>query len=218
MESSLPPWRTFSIFISSTFADMQGERDHLKNVVFPRVEEELQQHRIKLEIVDLRWGVDTTSIAQEDEREASVLKVCLDEIRRCRPFFIGLLLRADASGAWNDRIKPEKRSVFLLVFIIHRLHEHDFRANILCDLLNLKFPEMGSLDLDLSARYSNDAVLGRLDALSNFLAFTYIDLHGLVLHATLQPAVRVPCAEASCGSDIPTGLHGLIPFHGDRLH
>lgn len=23
------PWRTFSIFISSTFADMQAERDHL---------------------------------------------------------------------------------------------------------------------------------------------------------------------------------------------
>jgi tetratricopeptide (TPR) repeat protein len=85
------PWRTFSIFISSTFADMQAERDHLKNVVFPRVEEELQKRRIKLEIVDLRWGVDTTSMAQEDEREANVLKVCLDEIRRCRPFFIGLL-------------------------------------------------------------------------------------------------------------------------------
>jgi len=85
------PWRTFSIFISSTFADMQAERDHLKNVIFPRVEEELQKRRIKLEIVDLRWGVDTTSMAQEDEREANVLKVCLDEIRRCRPFFIGLL-------------------------------------------------------------------------------------------------------------------------------
>jgi hypothetical protein len=81
------PWRTFPIFISSTFADMQAERDHLKNVVFPKVEEELQKRRIKLEIVDLRWGVDTTSIAQEDEREANVLKVCLDEIRRCRPFF-----------------------------------------------------------------------------------------------------------------------------------
>jgi hypothetical protein len=80
------PWRTFSIFISSTFADMQAERDHLKNVVFPKVEEELQQRCIKLEIVDLRWGVDTTSIQQEDEREANVLKVCLDEIRRCRLF------------------------------------------------------------------------------------------------------------------------------------
>jgi len=85
------PWRTFPIFISSTFADMQAERDHLKNIVFPLVEEELQKRRIKLEIVDLRWGVDTTSMAQEDEREANVLKVCLDEIRRCRPFFIGLL-------------------------------------------------------------------------------------------------------------------------------
>jgi tetratricopeptide (TPR) repeat protein len=91
MPQSGVPWRTFPIFISSTFADMQAERDHLKHVVFPLVEEELQKRRIKLEIVDLRWGVDTTSMAQEDEREASVLKVCLDEIRRCRPFFIGLL-------------------------------------------------------------------------------------------------------------------------------
>jgi len=87
----LHPWRTFSIFISSTFADMQAERDYLKQIIFPRIEEELQKRRIKLEIVDLRWGVDTTSIEQEDEREATVLKVCLDEIKRCRPFFIGLL-------------------------------------------------------------------------------------------------------------------------------
>ena len=96
-------WRTFSIFISSTFADMQAERDYLKTYVFPKVEEELQQRRIKLQIVDLRWGVDTTSIAQEDEREATVLKVCLDEIKRCRPFFIGLL--GDRYG-W---VPPQKR-------------------------------------------------------------------------------------------------------------
>lgn len=89
--TELHPWRTFSIFISSTFADMQAERDYLKQIVFPRVEEELKKRRIKLEIVDLRWGLDTTSIVQEDEREASILKVCLDEIKRCRPFFIGLL-------------------------------------------------------------------------------------------------------------------------------
>ena len=46
--SELAPWRTLSIFISITFADMQAERDHLKNVVFPLVEEELQKRRIKL--------------------------------------------------------------------------------------------------------------------------------------------------------------------------
>ncbi len=96
-------WRTFSIFISSTFADMQAERDYLKHIIFPRVEEELQKRRIKLEIVDLRWGVDTTSIEQEDEREANVLKVCLNEIKRCRPFFIGLL--GDRYG-W---VPPEER-------------------------------------------------------------------------------------------------------------
>jgi len=31
------PWRTFSIFISSAFADMQAERDPLKNVVSRRL-------------------------------------------------------------------------------------------------------------------------------------------------------------------------------------
>ncbi len=97
------PWKTYSIFISSTFADMQAERDHLKNFVLPRVREELQKKRIKLEIVDLRWGLDTTSIEQEDEREVTVLKVCLDEIERCKPFFICLL--GDRYG-W---IPPKKR-------------------------------------------------------------------------------------------------------------
>jgi hypothetical protein len=33
---------TFPIFISSTFADKQAEHDHLKNVVFPKDGEELQ--------------------------------------------------------------------------------------------------------------------------------------------------------------------------------
>ena len=84
-------WQTFSIFLSSTFADMHAERDHLKNIVFPKLEEELSKRKIKLEIVDLRWGVDTESSEKEEEREKNVLNVCLDEIERCHPFFIGLL-------------------------------------------------------------------------------------------------------------------------------
>ncbi len=96
------PWRTFSIFISSTFADMQAERSYLKAIVFPKVEEELRKKRISLEIVDLRWGVDTASV-KEEEREATVLQVVLEEIRRCKPFFIGLL--GDRYG-W---VPPEER-------------------------------------------------------------------------------------------------------------
>jgi hypothetical protein len=101
MNSNIP-WRTFSIFISSTFADMQAERDYLKHIVFPKVEDELRTKRIKLETVDLRWGVDSASV-KEDERETTVLKVCLEEIKRCRPFFIGLL--GDRYG-W---VPPEER-------------------------------------------------------------------------------------------------------------
>jgi hypothetical protein len=33
-------WRTVRVFISSTFRDMQAERDHLVCVVFPRLREE----------------------------------------------------------------------------------------------------------------------------------------------------------------------------------
>ena len=81
---------------------MQAERDHLKNIVFPKVEEELRKKRIRLETVDLRWGVDTASV-NEDEREATILKVCIEEIERCKPFFIGLL--GDRYG-W---VPPEER-------------------------------------------------------------------------------------------------------------
>ncbi|MDP8320806.1 MAG: tetratricopeptide repeat protein, partial [Candidatus Stygibacter australis] len=98
-------WQTFSIFISSTFIDMQAERDHLKNIVFPKVEEELRKNRVRLEVVDLRWGLDTSTINDESDREVRVLQVCLDEIKRCRPFFIGLL--GDRYG-WvpaEDRMK-----------------------------------------------------------------------------------------------------------------
>jgi tetratricopeptide (TPR) repeat protein len=84
-------WRERSIFISSTFADMQAERDHLRNFVFPELEERLRQRRQNLEWVDLRLGVATASLAEGEARELQVLKVCLAEVRRCRPFLIVLL-------------------------------------------------------------------------------------------------------------------------------
>lgn len=52
-------WRTVRVFISSTFKDMQAERDHLVRFVFPRLREELLPRRIHLVDVDLRWGVTT---------------------------------------------------------------------------------------------------------------------------------------------------------------
>ena len=84
-------WQSQSIFISSTFSDMQAERDYLRTHVFPELEERLKARRRHLEWVDLRLGVATASYQEGEVRELQVLKVCLAEVRRCRPLLIVLL-------------------------------------------------------------------------------------------------------------------------------
>lgn len=87
----LSAWHTRPVFLSSTFKDMQAERDYLRSHVFPELEEKLRKNRHHLELIDLRIGVETAGLSDEEEREVWVLKVCLEEIRRSRPFLIVLL-------------------------------------------------------------------------------------------------------------------------------
>lgn len=83
-------WTTYSVFISSTFSDMQSERDYLNNIVFPRLNQAIKPMCVTLKVIDLRWGIHTPGLSEECIEE-KVMNVCLDEIERCRPFFIGLL-------------------------------------------------------------------------------------------------------------------------------
>ena len=83
-------WRTYSVFISSTFADMQSERDYLRTHVFPQINDELKKYYIKLRPIDLRWGINTLE-TKEESVEEKVLRVCLEEINRSKPFFLALL-------------------------------------------------------------------------------------------------------------------------------
>jgi hypothetical protein len=85
------PWRARPVFISSTFKDMQSERDYLRAHVFPRLEERLRERRHQLEPIDLRMGVETVDEPSLEKRELLVLKVCLEEIKRSRPFLLVLL-------------------------------------------------------------------------------------------------------------------------------
>jgi tetratricopeptide (TPR) repeat protein len=98
-------WASRPVFVSSTFQDMQAERDHLRAVVFPAIEERLRARGRYLEWVDLRIGVTDATLPDEGARELQVLKVCLDEVRRCRPFLIVLL--GDRYG-W---VPPEARAI-----------------------------------------------------------------------------------------------------------
>ncbi|MFH1198539.1 MAG: DUF4062 domain-containing protein, partial [bacterium] len=96
-------WKAQPIFISSTFTDMMAERDILRDFVFKELDEKLADRRVRLEPIDLRWGVETTTEQEKEQKELMVLKVCLNEIDRCKPFFIGII--GDRYG-W---IPPEKR-------------------------------------------------------------------------------------------------------------
>jgi telomerase protein component 1 len=64
---------------------MRVERDILVRFVFPELRERCEKRRLHIVDIDLRWGVS------EEQAERKVLQVCLDEIDRCRPFFIGIL-------------------------------------------------------------------------------------------------------------------------------
>jgi len=70
---------------------MHAERDWLRLHVFPVLEERLRERFHHLETVDLRWGVESASAQEEQDRELVVLTICLREIERSRPFLLGLL-------------------------------------------------------------------------------------------------------------------------------
>lgn len=54
--------------------------------VFPQLRKLCEARRVTWGEVDLRWG-----ITEEESAEGKVLPLCLEEIQRCRPYFIGLL-------------------------------------------------------------------------------------------------------------------------------
>lgn len=78
--------REIRVFISSTFQDMQGEREYLIKKVFPRLQAEARKNDVTVVPIDLRWG-----ITEEDAKNGKVVEICLDEIRNSRPFFIGII-------------------------------------------------------------------------------------------------------------------------------
>ena len=92
-------WRTVRVFISSTFRDMQDERDRLAKYIFPELRRRCRERGIEFTEVDLRWGV-----TEEQAERGEVLSICLAEIENCRPYFIGLL--GERYGTVPDKIDP----------------------------------------------------------------------------------------------------------------
>ena len=87
-------WKTVRVFISSTFRDMQAERDWLVRFVFPKLREELLKYRIHFVDVDLRWGVTG---------DQDALDVCREVVDECHPRFLCML---GGRYGWVPKGKP----------------------------------------------------------------------------------------------------------------
>ena len=78
--------RVIRIFVSSTFRDFNQERELLVRETFAKLRRRARERDVELVDIDLRWG-----ITPEQSETGKVLPICLAEIDRCRPYFIGLL-------------------------------------------------------------------------------------------------------------------------------
>jgi tetratricopeptide (TPR) repeat protein len=86
IKSDLIENRQIRVFISSTFKDMEKERNYLVRNVFPGLRRYCEDRDVTFQDIDLRWG-----ILEKESKQGKVVDICLKEIRNTTPFFIGLL-------------------------------------------------------------------------------------------------------------------------------
>lgn len=79
-----------SVFLSSTFQDMQRERDLIHRYVLPKIQMYASKYHEIVNIVDLRWGIDTNQLSQQTAMD-KVLLTCKRLVHECQPCFIALL-------------------------------------------------------------------------------------------------------------------------------
>lgn len=79
-----------TFFVSSTFKDMHFERDAIREVTLPRLNTLAKEYGQTVSFCDLRWGIDTSDM-DEEVSSGKVIRVCLDEIDRCKPPLVVIL-------------------------------------------------------------------------------------------------------------------------------
>ena len=78
---------------------MQYERNIIVNSVFPRLRKEFGSKLIDITEVDLRWG-----IPEEISQNSKILEICIGEVLRCSPFFVGIVGERYGSTATDKAI------------------------------------------------------------------------------------------------------------------
>ncbi|KYR02595.1 hypothetical protein DLAC_00037 [Tieghemostelium lacteum] len=70
---------TIYVFVSSTFKDMCGERDHLIKNIFPSLNVKAKSKNLQIVPIDLRWG-----LTKEETTVKGQIELCLRQIDKCQ--------------------------------------------------------------------------------------------------------------------------------------
>jgi tetratricopeptide (TPR) repeat protein len=187
-------WLSRPVFITSTFRDTHAERDWLRNHVFPELEERLRERRCHLVPIDLRWGVETADVHDQEAKQLLMLKVCLAEVERSRPFLIGIL--GDRYG-WIP--PPERMGA--------AAHEADFTK----DVAGLSVTEL-EIDFGVLTRprqhrrclfYFREPL--PYDAMTEHAAARYREL------PDSEPSRRLAALKTRLEKDLPSRVHRYAP-------
>lgn len=104
--------RVIRVFISSTFRDLDEERNYLVRKVFPETNAFLDDKQVNE--IDLRWG-----ITDEQSRQKRVVDLCLKYLYESRPFFVGIIGERYGSIASPNNIELSP----LVEEVYPRIHE-----------------------------------------------------------------------------------------------
>ncbi|MBQ9914205.1 MAG: DUF4062 domain-containing protein [Clostridia bacterium] len=124
-----------SIFVSSTFRDMNFERDVLNREIGPALNYALSKFNRSVRISDLRWGIDTSDMAEKDAT-ARVLSVCFDEIENCKPYIVILL--GDRYGYIPDQYDKSVTHMEILKGVIEKTD----RSKVFIYMRNADYSDM----------------------------------------------------------------------------
>ncbi|MGE3801542.1 MAG: tetratricopeptide repeat protein [Candidatus Kapaibacterium sp.] len=135
------PTTDLRIFLSSTFTDMQEEREYLMKKVFPEIRRICRERGVVFTEVDLRWG-----ITERQARRHKIVELCLDEITRHKPYIITLIgdrygwrpderdlkgiTDAEDRYPWLPDAIQQQRSLTELESLVTPLNEPDLRDQV----------------------------------------------------------------------------------------
>jgi len=91
-------------FISSTFRDMQAERDTIHKSIYPIIRKYGLERGVNVDICDLRWGIDFNSEWSEEESIAEIMRVCFTEVKDCKPHIVAMIGNYYGSKAPNKEM------------------------------------------------------------------------------------------------------------------